>query len=207
MHAEHQDGDLRDALQNPPRRDQTVVPGIAQSITITCGFRLPASANRFVAVARLADDVDRRVVFEQAAKAAPDQRVIIGEQNRDLSCHVNRVIGASRRRCCLRCGTVNAHQRSAFRRPQKLDRAAEHLGALAHGDEAEPAARARPASSPVAVILHVQLDHAVLRVAAAPTRLSAPECRATLFERFLHDAVDVDAVVAVDRRSAGPSRS
>ena len=58
-------------------------------------------------------------------------------------------------------------------------RAAEQLGALAHGDEAEPAPRSA-GSMPVAMILDFQLDQRSVSIAAAPRRASAPECRATL---------------------------
>ena len=61
------------------------MPGIAQSITMTCGLSCRGQPDGFLAVARLADDDHRRVVLEQAAEAAPYQAVIVGEQDRDRS--------------------------------------------------------------------------------------------------------------------------
>ena len=60
-----------------------LVPGMAQSMTMTRGFSVLGQADRFVAVAGLADDDDRRVVLEQPAEAAPHERVIVDERHGD----------------------------------------------------------------------------------------------------------------------------
>ena len=64
------------------------VPGMAQSITTTRGFEARGQADRLVAVAGLADHDDVGVVFEQAAKAAPHEGVVVGEEDGDLVRHV-----------------------------------------------------------------------------------------------------------------------
>ena len=61
-----------------------LVPGIAASITTTCGCSSRGQPDRLLAVARLADDRDRRIVLEQAPEAAAHQRVIVDEQDGDL---------------------------------------------------------------------------------------------------------------------------
>ena len=62
-----------------------LVPGIAASITTTCGRQLRGQPDRFIAVRRLANDLESRVVFEQPAKAAAHQVMIVGQQDGDLA--------------------------------------------------------------------------------------------------------------------------
>ena len=57
-------------------------------------LQLGGQRDRFVAVARFADDRDRRVVFEQAAEAAPHERVVVGEQDGDRVASCGSVAGA-----------------------------------------------------------------------------------------------------------------
>ena len=58
-----------------------LMPGKAQSITITLGFKLPCHAHGLFAVAGFAFDDDVFLVFENAPKTAAHQRVIVNQKD------------------------------------------------------------------------------------------------------------------------------
>ena len=133
-------------------------------------LQLVGQANGFLAGARLAHDRDRRIVLEQAAEAAPHQRVIVDEQDGDRLSHAE---------CQTPSSAPEAYQRAAVARPQELERAADQLGALAHRHQAQPARRGAGVEA-LAVILDLELQGAGARSAASPRRARVPACRATL---------------------------
>ena len=60
-----------------------LISGIDMSSTTTSGFELLVEGDGFGAAARLADDFDVLLVFQDAAESLPHQRVIVGEQSRE----------------------------------------------------------------------------------------------------------------------------
>ena len=74
-----------DLLEDPPRRDQSARTGHGAVHHDDTRLELRRQPDRLLAVARLADDDDQRIVLEEAPEAAPYQAVIVGEQNSDVS--------------------------------------------------------------------------------------------------------------------------
>ena len=122
-----------------------LVPGMAASITMTCGVSCAASAIASSPLLASPTTARSAIVLEQAAEAAPHQRVIVGEQHRDPVRH-RRVCG-----CVCHRGTTSDTRVPPAGGRDHVDRAAHELGALAHGHQAQSArpARGRQAGSVV----------------------------------------------------------
>ena len=117
---------------------------------MTCRLERLRQRDRFVAVGRFAHDVDRLVVFEDAAEAAPDERVVVGEQHGDLRCQTWR----------LRCASRHTSRTSVPpRRPKNSIVPPTSAARSRIADDAEPAPW-RHGGDAGAVILDLELQEA-----------------------------------------------
>ena len=199
VHAEHQDRDVGRVARICRVAARPLVPGIAQSITTTRGFRRGGQADRFVAVAGFADHDDRRIVLEDAAEAAPDQAVIVGEQDGDRVIRHAAPPSAARvaaRRQRHAGGAPACRPRAAAgtrscRRPAPRARACatrprpRRGGPTCRGRCRDPRLRARAPAPSKRSRTHACVDAGMAR---------------HVVQRFLQHAVDVDADRAVHGR-------
>src|SRR4029079_5888436 len=183
---------IRTAVFGAPCRMRRVatspdVPGIAQSITTTCGVSLSAS-----------------LTVSSPSLDSPTTSISASSSSRRRNPRRTRVWSSTRRTVILFAMYVpvpgrylHANERASHRRRQELDCAAEHLGALAHRDDAEaPPGCVRTGA--FAVILDVELDHAILRAQSHPC-LPGPRVPRHVVECLLHHAIDMDGRGAVNR--------
>ena len=112
-------------------------------------------------------------------------------------------LGASVERLRLLERHAQANERAAFVGPQELDRTADQLGALAHGDEAQSTPHG-PRAQTRAMVLHLELERAGKIAQADPHAVGAGMPR-HVAQRLLQHAVHVDADRAYHGHShAGP---
>ena len=117
-----------------------------------------------------ADDLDRRVVFEQPAEAAPHQGVIVGEQDREF--------GVIQSPWPRRPGRVSRTSVPPSRGSRNSSVPPSSSARSRIATSPRPAARG-PVPRPLPVILDLELEAAVLAPKPDQARLT-PECRATL---------------------------
>src|SRR5262245_2079612 len=163
------------------------VRGIAQSITTTCGMRVSAS---FTASSPLLASPTTSMPASSSRSRRNPRRTRVWSSTSStviLFAMYVPVLGWH----------PHADERAPFRRREKLDRAAQHLRALAHGHDSE-AASSRVRAGAFAVILDVELDHAILRAQSHPCPFGTRVARHVV-QCFLHDAINMDGGRAVDR--------
>ena len=132
-----------------------LVPGMAASITMTCGIEAGGQRDRFVAVAGLAHHGQIGIVLEQAAEPAPHQRVVVGEQHRDPA--GGRAV--LRRRLSQR--HHERHQGSSARAAATSSPSRPRAPRARASPPAPARAGTRPAGSPEPVILDLEVQRAV----------------------------------------------
>ena len=132
MHAEHEDGDLRVVAEDLPRGDETARARHGAIHHDNGRLELLGQRDRLVAIAGLADDVDRLVVFEHAPEAASHEAVIVGEEDGDLRvshgrltghCHANEsaAFGAARRNSSVPPTSAARSRMATMPRPRRAD--------------------------------------------------------------------------------------
>ena len=87
MHAEHEHRGIGRAFEDGTCSLQAVHAGQGAIHHHDLGMKLFGQLDGFLAIARLADDLHVRLVFEHAAKSTANQAVIIHEQHCDLLFH------------------------------------------------------------------------------------------------------------------------
>jgi hypothetical protein len=81
MHAEHEDGSPGTRFENFSCSDEAAHPGERTIHYDDARLQLLHLFHRFCAIATFSDDVDVGLIFENAAKSATHQGVIIDQQD------------------------------------------------------------------------------------------------------------------------------
>src|SRR3954466_14842630 len=156
------------------------VPGIAQSITTTCGLSDAAS---FTA--------------SSPSLASPTTVTAGSSSNSRRNPRRTSVWSSARRTVILFAMCVLAFdwnsqpdERPSARRLEKLERATQHLRSFPHRNDPQAASIGSRGRS-FAVVFYVQLDHVTLRAESHPC-LCDPRVPGHVVQRLLHDAVDMN---------------
>ena len=95
---QHQHARARGGLEQRRQRVDAVDAGQVVVEQDQVGLQRFGTAQRFAGVARVADDLELRVALQQGRQAAPEQRVVVDDQDAD----VRRGVGASVSGVCFR---------------------------------------------------------------------------------------------------------
>ena len=131
--------------------------GISTSITTRSGLERTGLLDAVETVLGLADDDHVRLLIDERGDRAPEQRLVVDQQDADRSC-----------RCCTitsrmrRPGNLGRRRRSASRVRGRVDRqgTADEAHPLAHRVQAEPVPPEQRATEveATAVVLDLDLD-------------------------------------------------
>src|SRR5208282_3994479 len=126
VHAEHQDGGVRQGLDNFSRGLKAVGAGERAIHHHDLRAQLLREPDGFLSVSGLADDPHIGFIFQHAPKAAPDEAVVIDQQDCDLLFHKTRLSRAESPDAPefrLRAGATGESRRPSIRNARALLRA------------------------------------------------------------------------------------
>src|SRR3954467_3801380 len=167
------------------------VPGIAQSMTTTCGFN---DAARVTASSpSLASPTTAIAGSSSSSRRKPRRTSVWSSTSSTVILVAMSVLAFNR--------DLQTHERSPLSWLEKFDRPTQHLRPLSHRDDTESAAGGSRVGA-LSMIFHVQLDHVTLRTQPYPglLRFGMP---GDIVQRLLHHSIHVNRRRRVDgdRRS------
>jgi hypothetical protein len=126
MHAEDQHGGRPRVRHDRSRRVDTVCDRHRAIHDDNLRLELPRKGDRLRAVAGLPDHLDRRIVVQHAAEAAPDQRMVVHEEHGNPGADFHKYGGirppmhpASRRCSSVKYSRYSPSSRLARRAPRR----------------------------------------------------------------------------------------